>query len=208
MPRRLLLSALLYSVIVAPGAMLSQRVGSGTIEGAEALNVRSGPGVEHTATGTLRRGDAVEVEAIEGKWARVKHAGGQGWVFAQFVTIPTAGPEPATPTPVQPVGEEDPSLGATTAADGAPPTAGPAVVEARLGEDVRGEIDRILTLTEAMHHDLERRRNSPPVPSQDGSGVGLQSGIGLLALGGVIGFFVGTILARQQERHGRSRVRF
>jgi hypothetical protein len=78
------------------------------------------------------------------------------------------------------------------------------VVEAQLPEEVRDDIDRILTLSEAMHHELERRRNSPPVPSPGGSGVSF----GLFALGGVIGFLAGTIVGRQQERRGRSRVRF
>jgi hypothetical protein len=210
MPRRPLLSVLIASVLVAPLAAHPQTLGVGRVEGAAALNVRSGPGVEHTSTAQLRRGDAVVVDAVEGKWAHVRHAGGEGWVFASFVVVPTVAAAPtATSGPRSPgpvVGAGEPPAGGVEGAEGTPiaEPAQPEVVEAQLPDDVRSDIDRILTLSEAMHHDLERRRNSPPTPSQTGSGMSF----GLFALGGVIGFLAGTIVGRQQERRGRSRVRF
>jgi hypothetical protein len=191
--------------------------GSGTIEGAQTLHVRSGPGVEHSSVGLLNRGDAVEVQSVEGSWARIRHRGGEGWVHASFVTMGSGAaanePPPPTPTrtpspPVETTGTptSEAETAATDTGDG--PTVEAIAGEGEISGDLRASIDRILTLTEAMHHDLERRRNTLPATARSDGGIGLQSGIGLLALGAVVGFFIGTIIGRQQERRGRSRVRF
>jgi hypothetical protein len=48
-----------------------------------------------------------------------------------------------------------------------------------------------------------------PIPPTSGDGLsGLRGGLGLLLLGGVIGFFIGNISGRQQERGRRTSVRF
>lgn len=214
MSRRPLLCAITLVILFAPVPALPQGRGAGTIEGAQTLHVRSGPGVEHSSVGLLNRGDNVDVESVDGSWAKIRHRHGEGWVHASFITMrsgavasetapatPTRTPDPTDNATVAPAGESD--TPATPESD-----TGPSVDAAVDGGDMQTDIHRILTLTEAMHHDLERRRNSLPVDARADSGIGLQSGIGLLALGAVIGFFVGTILGRQQERRGRSRVRF
>ncbi len=217
MPRRLLLNALIWATVFAPGVLLSQGLGTGRIQNANTVNVRSGPGVEHSATGKLRRGESVEVEAVVGKWARVQHGGGEGWVFASFVSMPAVSPETpppaATPEPSPAIiAEGEVASGEGPEIAGAPDSMSnanaPSVAEQQFPEDVRADIDRILTLTEAVHHDLERQRNTSPIGSPGGSGVSLQAGLGLLALGGLFGFFVGGVLGRQHERQGRPRVRF
>ncbi len=201
MPRRLLLSTLIWSALAFAGAAAGQSSGSGTVHGASAVNVRSGPGLEHASSGQLRRGAIVRIDEIDGNWARVRYADGEGWVYARFIAEHT--PAPASPTPTPGASATDGEIAPDSSDDElapAPP------VEAVLPEEVRGEIDRILTLTESIHHELERQRNSPPGPAAGGASVGLR--IGLLGIGVMIGVVIGLWLARQQERSGRSRVRF
>ncbi len=230
MPRLLLPWVLISVLLVATGTALSQARGNGVIEGAQTLHIRSGPGVEHPSIGLLNRGDAVEVRSVEGSWARIRYRDGEGWVHSSFITLhagaapPTAARQADPPTPTrEPIAREDSAEATAEDASGAaqdgatgaledsdavvageiPPALAPVV-----SGDLRTDIERILTLTEAMHHDLERRRNLPLVPARADGGVSLQSGIGLLGLGAVIGFFIGIVAGRQQERRGRSRVRF
>jgi len=218
MPRRPLLCALTIVLLFAPVRAFPQGRGAGTIEGAQTLHVRSGPGVEHSSVGLLNRGDNVDVESVDGSWAKIRHRHGEGWVHASFITMrsgavasetapatPTRTPDPTDKATVAPAGESE--TPATPESDPAP-TVEAAVDDGEIDGGMQNSIHRILTLTEAMHHDLERRRNSLPADARADSGIGLQSGIGLLALGAVIGFFIGIILGRQQERRGRSRVRF
>jgi uncharacterized protein YraI len=215
--RRLLLSALLVSVLIAPLAAQPAGPGSGRVEGAEALNVRSGPGLENDIVGALRRGDDVEVKEVDGKWARVRHRDTEGWVFASFIAMRDGG-APAAAALATPTATATPGAGTTPVgseaggvnqvpASGMRGAAAPPPVSAEIVDEIRGDVDRILTLTEAMHHDLERQRNSPPSASRGNHGISVQSGVGLLALGAVLGLLIGTILGRQQERRGRPRVR-
>ena len=213
MPRALLTRAVtLFTVLLlALAPAMAQGRRTGTIDGAQTLHVRSGPGVEHDSIGLLHRGDTVEVTSIDGNWARIRHAGRDGWVHSSFVALQaTLAREvsAATPTPTpSPLAEESATaISEIPTAEIIAPAAAPATGE--VAGDLRENVERILTLTEAMHHDLERRRNSLPATGRMDDGIGLQSGIGLLVLGAVIGFFIGTVIGRQQERRGRSRVRF
>lgn len=216
MPRALTTSTAtliaVLSLALAAAPSLGRR--SGTIDGAQTLHVRSGPGVEHPSIGLLHRGNTVEVVSIDGNWALVRHAGREGWVHASFVTVqdPPVHTQAIAPTPTRTPGPVDdivamPDVQVAPAFEGVAPAA---ATPPELGADLRANVDRILTLTEAMHHDLERRRNTLPsgTTTRADDGIGLQGGIGLIALGAVIGFFIGTVVGRQQERRGRSRVRF
>ncbi len=204
----ILLTTLLLLTLV-PRGMAQPQPGPGRVEGAEALNVRSAPGLDSDTVGSLRRGEAVEVRAVEGKWARIKYRDGEGWVFARFIASQEGAPDVLSPTPN--------ATAAATAVPGIddaaqPPTASITAADAATASAeavgaIRADVDRILTLTEAMHHELERQRNSPPSASSGEDGISFQSGFGLLALGAVVGFLIGTILGRQQERRGRPRVR-
>lgn len=95
---------------------------TGVVTGAQALNVRSGPGTNFPVMGVARNGDSGEIigRSADGNWWVVSvpaAPGGMGWVSASFVTAtgaddvpviasppppPTATPRPPTPTP-QPI---------------------------------------------------------------------------------------------------------
>jgi len=184
-------------------------IGVGRVEGAAALNVRRGPGAEHKSIGMLHRGDTVGIEAIVGKWALVHSPDLSGYVNRAFIEIADSSDQPlptataipgnsgTTPPPISAAANSDPAVG---------PEARPPI--ARLVPEVREEVRRILALSEALHQDIEEMRRVPPQAARGETSIGVQVGVGLLGLGGVIGFFIGTILGRRQERGGRSRVRF
>ena len=52
---------------------------------ASSLNVRSGAGAEHAAVGKLTKGTLVEVEEVDGDWAKVETVGITGWVSADYI---------------------------------------------------------------------------------------------------------------------------
>jgi len=57
------------------------------------LNVRRGPGTNFARTYTLQRGDRVEITRRQGDWAFiVGDRGGEGWVFARYLTITSSPP--------------------------------------------------------------------------------------------------------------------
>ena len=185
---------------------MAQDLGTGVVEGAAALNVRQGPGASNPSIGMLRRGDRVRVQEIVGKWARVSSGELNGYVHSAFIrmdieTEPAPVPPDAAPTPTAMPASESDHTGEATEAAAAPEPAGFPI-------EVREDIRRILALSEELQKDLEtmRSRPTPAAPKQE-EGISVQSGIGLLGLGAVIGFFVGMILGRQQERGSRSRVR-
>ena len=94
-------------------------VPTGVVTGAQALNIRSGPGTNFPVVGVARNGDSGEIigRSADGNWWVVSvpsAPGGMGWVSASFVTAtgadevpviasppppPTPTPMPATPTP-------------------------------------------------------------------------------------------------------------
>lgn len=88
----------------------------GRVTGAQALNVRSGPGVAFPVIGVARNADEGEIvgRSADGRWWAVSvpsAQGGIGWVSADFVlatnaenvpVIAAPPPPPPTPTPVRP----------------------------------------------------------------------------------------------------------
>ena len=65
----------LVAVAAPPEPALERRVVTGG-----RVNMRTGPGTEHAVTTTLSRGAPVEVLAVEGRWARVRGEGFEGWM--------------------------------------------------------------------------------------------------------------------------------
>jgi uncharacterized protein YgiM (DUF1202 family) len=53
--------------------------------GAEALWVRSNASLDGSIIGCLERGAAVGIARVEGDWALVQFAGGEGWAWAEMV---------------------------------------------------------------------------------------------------------------------------
>ncbi|MEK5214762.1 N-acetylmuramoyl-L-alanine amidase [Psychrobacillus sp. FSL H8-0487] len=54
---------------------------------AASLNVRSGPGASYASVGSLTKGKVVTVESLNGAWAKVKYAGGQGYVSKTYLKL-------------------------------------------------------------------------------------------------------------------------
>jgi hypothetical protein len=83
------------ALVIAATAALAQVA---TVTASE-LNVRSGPGTNFPATFVLRRGDRVEIIRRQGNWAFVVgERGGEGWVFAQYLSAsrpPSPSPSPS-----------------------------------------------------------------------------------------------------------------
>ncbi len=57
---------------------------------AEALNLRTGPGVEYAIVGQLQQGDIIIVIArnLDGDWLEVEHEGKTGWVSKEYLEAP------------------------------------------------------------------------------------------------------------------------
>lgn len=54
----------------------------------EPVFMRTGPGTSHDSIVELQTGEAVILQGAEGKWARVRYNGNEGYVFAQYLSDP------------------------------------------------------------------------------------------------------------------------
>jgi len=71
------------------------------VAGADGVNVRSGPGINHTRLGYLDPGTRADVTGRDGDWWQIRYDDAPGWVFGGLVTAfnaDQAEPPPATPT--------------------------------------------------------------------------------------------------------------
>jgi uncharacterized protein YgiM (DUF1202 family) len=98
---------LLAFLIIARGAGFAQQ--KAAVFGTPTANVRAGAGVEHALKTTLKEGDQVVVEKLEGEWYLINAADGQkGYVHKNFLKlVADATPQPvpaqvATPQPIAP----------------------------------------------------------------------------------------------------------
>ena len=99
---------------------------------AEALNMRTGPGVEYDRIGVVREGDVLDVVARTpaGDWLKVRGPDGtEGWVAAGYVTLdiaPGEVPEAAEipPPPSPPAQTPSPTAAVSLETPVSPPSAG------------------------------------------------------------------------------------
>ena len=190
-------------LLSAASGLWAQGLGFGRVHGADALNVRRGPGAGHPSVGVLRRGDRVEIEAVVGKWALVRNERFAGYVSTGFLIRPD-GTAISQPTPTPQTSTAAPEAGTPALIEEEPTP----ITEVNAVDPVlREDISQILSLTKDVHREMQLRRDVPAQPALPNSPLGIQGGLGLLGLGGVIGFFVGSVLGRRQERSGRPRVR-
>lgn len=80
----LLISAAAGALLAMSASALAQTSVTATTD----LNVRAGPGPQHPVIGVLAAGQATTLNGcIEGsKWCSVAEAGGQGWVYSDYLT--------------------------------------------------------------------------------------------------------------------------
>jgi len=205
--------AIVLSATIAASAALGQEPGTAKVSGAEVVNVRQGPGLDHPVIGVLRRGQVLDVAgaADDGQWVHVRSADIDGFVNGHFLELAPTPPPTATAAARPPH-----SPGQTPAPTGAAPedlAAAPAPPPGERGAgeidpELHRQIDQLLSMTDAMHRDVKMLQTLQ-VADPPGDGIsGLRSGLGLLLLGAVVGFVIGNIFGRQQERGSRNRVRF
>jgi len=115
---------LLGSVLAATVASWAQG-GNAVVVGAEQVFVRRGPGTEFPPFATLTKGDTVEVQEMQGEWARIQTASGQtGYVRSNFLLPPGEKEKVSAPTP--PAKANAPTPPAKVSAPPAPAAAPPA----------------------------------------------------------------------------------
>lgn len=67
---------------------------------ATSLNVRKGPGLQHSIIGSVKNGTVVSINKQEGKWSAVTYGKITGWVSnAYLLDQPSTNPAPVTPAP-------------------------------------------------------------------------------------------------------------
>lgn len=220
----------LFSAVAIEGVAAESVVAS--VRGAEALYVRRGPGTEYPAFGTLQKGEEVRAEARSGAWVLVRIPSGEkGYVHGNFLGLPAGVQLPETqeaPAQVQsspPTHAENPPPAAEVAVAVAPvqpaaaaevtpvPTisaAAPTPSAADLA-GLQADLRRLLRLTKEVRDELAAPPTLGP-PNGNAAGYDQTPDPGpILALAGaglVLGFMLGTVYGRRQERNRRTRVRF
>lgn len=95
----LLVCALLLGFQGTPGT--ARAAGTVTVD-TESINVRSGPGLTHSVTGSLKRGDTVKVLGSEGDWLYVEAGSSKGYIAA-YLTKTAAAPASGADTVISQV---------------------------------------------------------------------------------------------------------
>ena len=201
------------------------------VRGAEALYVRSGPGTEYPAFATLQKGAEVRAEARSGAWILVRIPSGEkGYVHGNFLDLAAGARLPETEAPAQaessvathaenPPRVAEVAVGAAAAEPAAsavvtpvptPPVAVPTPSAANIA-GLQADVQRLLRLTKEVHDELAA---PPRLGSTNGNAVGYDQTpdpgpiLALAGAGLVLGFMLGTVYGRRQERNRRTRVRF
>lgn len=215
MPRTFFACAALAVVLSLPsgGSAHAQAV-PGTIVGAEAVNVRRGPGTDSPAFIAVRRDARVLVDERSGQWARVTlESGESGYINVAYIAlaadtvIPTAGATPAAGavTPLA-AGEATATLGAEAAAPLTP----------ALDRELADLRERMAALEASLEHGATPAAppagSEPiaPLPPLIEPPAALDVGpmLALAGVGFLAGFLAGTFYGQRQERNRRTRVRF
>ncbi|WP_213422878.1 N-acetylmuramoyl-L-alanine amidase [Bhargavaea massiliensis] len=97
------------SILLVCGLLLGFHGTSGTVRAAgtvtvdtDSVNIRSGPGLAHSVTGSLKRGDTVKVLGSEGDWLYVDAGSSKGYIAA-YLTKTSAAPAPGSDTVISQV---------------------------------------------------------------------------------------------------------
>jgi uncharacterized protein YraI len=80
-----------FTMLATAGALLALSGGAfaqSTAQATTELNVRAGPGSNYPVIGVLAAGQATTIKGClaNGKWCSIAEAGGEGWVYADYLT--------------------------------------------------------------------------------------------------------------------------
>ena len=166
----------------------SAQGGTAVVTGTQRVFVRRGPGLQYQPFGTLPRGTSVDIQEMQGEWARVLTANGQvGYVNSTFLALPaeaakgTGTPETAPPTApparaesatLRPLQERNPALEAEARGlrqelealkNRVEPTLAPLPTAGSTGaevEQLRAQIARLTTAVEGLQRGLADTRSA------------------------------------------------
>lgn len=79
-----ILAIILFASIVCEMPTISAK-GETIIINTKSLNVRSGPGLTYSVTGSMKQGERAEVLATSGDWHEVRFGSGTGWIASWLV---------------------------------------------------------------------------------------------------------------------------
>jgi hypothetical protein len=181
---------LLAFLIVDRGAGTAQQ--KATVFGTPTANMRAGAGVEHALKTTLKEGDSVVVDKLEGEWYLVTAADGQkGYVHKNFLKLaadamPQPAPAPAqlTPPPAAEVKAPPKVVAAVPAPAQIAPTA-----PAPPAKPAEAKSQSIMQMLEG--HEAE-----------------LKIGLFIAGVAFAIGWFCGGSYYQRRERKSRYKLRF
>ncbi len=77
-----------------------------TMRATTAVNVRSGPGTNHSRIGVLYRGQSVQAHSTNNGWTKVTFNGKTGYIASAYLTGSAPSSEPSTPAPSVGTGSE------------------------------------------------------------------------------------------------------
>lgn len=214
--------------VIAFGAAAAYAAATATVRGADSVNVRRGPSLDSPAFFSLAKGSSVSVDKIADGWALVTLANGQqGYVKAVFLDVPAGIEKVAAPSGPA---AATPSIAPTVA-----PTTADAHTDAQRAELLEREVAQMRERLAAIESAVATPVPVHPTPAEVGQVVEGQPrsdestqvagallptvaaapdpgemgpSLALAGVGVLIGFLLGTVYGRRQERNRRSRVRF
>jgi hypothetical protein len=157
--------------------------------GAPTANVRAGAGVEQAVTTTLKEGDQVTVEKLEGEWYLVNAADGKkGYVHKSLLKL--AADAPPKPIPVQPA------------------TPKPTVPKAKAPVKEVAVAPAPAPLVRAPQVKPAEVKSQSILQMMEGRETEVRIGLLIAAVAFVIGWLCGGSFYRRRERKSRHKLRF
>ena len=185
---------LLAFLILDRGAGRAQQ--KAAVFGTPTANMRAGAGVEHALKSTLKEGDPVVVDKLEGEWYLVTAADGQkGYVHKNFLKLAAdAAAQPAAAAPPPP-----PAPPPNTAEVKAPPTKYIAAVPAPAP---------IAPLAPAPPAKPAEAKSQSILQMLEGREAEVKIGLLIAGVAFFIGWFCGGSYYQRRERKSRYKLRF
>lgn len=204
--RNLKPSAVLLFILLANAVDAAAAESKATVLNTSTPNLRIGPGLEHDVKQTLKEGDQVTVESLEGDWYLVTTSDGQrGYIHKTLLKLADAATPPAAPqkpklvetkeaaksaSPAAPSGTQSSSPGPPTKSDEKPQTPAPVAVGR---EPIRA---------------VPEARSPSIIQMLEGRETELKLGLLVAAVAFVIGWICGGNFYLRRDQRSRRKLRF